>query len=222
MGAFLILYFRAMPAHRTLPLLAALLAGLAAAPPAPGQEPDTAIVVTGAPTGDDLGLPDLDEGTTPGGAFLRAVLLPGWGHASIGAYTRGGFYFGVETATAFMLVRNARRHGAAQDVRDLREGELRDRLEREGVTDPATIEERLDQDEGLADARQLVDARSQQIEDWAALGIFLVFLSGADAFVSAHLADFPDPVELEAAVVPTALGLRMQVGARVLVGPPRG
>lgn len=216
----LTLYFRAMPAHRSLPLLAAVLAALAAAPSLSAQEPDTVVVVPGAPGSDDLELPELDEGTTPGGAFLRAVLLPGWGHASIGAYTRGGFYFAVETATAYMLVRNFRRRGAAEDVVDLREAALRARLAREGVTDPEAIAERLDEDEAVRRARGLVEARGQQIEDWVALGIFLVFLSGADAFVSAHLADFPEPVELQATVAPTSAGVRMQVGARVFVGPP--
>ena len=210
-----------MRAHATLPLLAALAALCAAAPAAVAQEPDTVVVVTGAEqAGDDVELPDIEEGTTPGGAFLRAVLLPGWGHASIGAYTRGGFYFGAETATAFMVVRNARRKAAAADVRDLVEAEARLELEREGITDPDTVAARLDADEAVDDARELVEARQQQMEDWLALGIFLVFLSGADAFVSAHLADFPAPVELDAAVVPTARGTVVEVGARVRVGPP--
>ena len=32
---------------------------------------------------------------SPGGAFLRAVLVPGWGHVSIGANARAGAYFAI-------------------------------------------------------------------------------------------------------------------------------
>ena len=44
---------------------------------------------------------------TPGGAFLRAVLIPGWGHVSIGANARAGVYFAIESAVAYGI--NGRR-----------------------------------------------------------------------------------------------------------------
>lgn len=141
------------------------------------------------------------HGTTPGGAFLRAVLLPGWGHASIGAYRRGAFYFVAEGATLWALVKADRRVSEAQSRIRFREGALRTRLEAEGVTDPDEIGAALDEDETLQSLEDLEQARRQQREDWTALGIFLMFLSGADAYVSAHLQRFPTPITIDAAPV---------------------
>lgn len=139
------------------------------------------------------------HGTTPGGAFLRAVLVPGWGHASIGSYRRGAFYFVAEGATAWALVKADRRVRDARQRIRFREEVVRARLIAEGVTEPAEITAALDEDEALVDLRNLENARRQQREDWTALGIFLMFLSGADAYVSSHLQRFPTPIELEAA-----------------------
>jgi len=57
-----------------------------------------------------------------------------------------------------------------------------------------------------------VASREDQQEDWAALGIFLLFFAGADAFVSAHLADFPTPITIDAAPLP---GGRVEVSVGV-------
>jgi hypothetical protein len=58
----------------------------------------------------------------------------------------------------------------------------------------------------------LEEARKRQREDWTALSIFLMLISGVDAFVSAHLQDFPTPLEIEARPVG---GGRIEVGARI-------
>jgi hypothetical protein len=126
------------------------------------------------------------------------VLVPGWGHASIGSYKRAGFYFVTEGATLWSLVKTRRRYGEATERVAFREGVLRADLADEGITDDEVIQERLDGDEGLQDLLALQEARRQQREDWTALTIFLMFLSGADAYVSAHLKDFPAPVEFTA------------------------
>lgn len=141
-------------------------------------------------------LPELDEPTTPGGAFLRAILLPGWGHASIGAYSRGGFYFATESTTGIFLTRTLRRLGQAKDIQEMRESRLEEQLIAQGV--PAgsdSLVALVDADLGVNRARRLVASRKDQLEDWIALGAFLVFLAGADAFVSAHLMDFPAPLD---------------------------
>jgi hypothetical protein len=151
-------------------------------PVPPAEAPEAA----GAPTS-----------VSPGRAFLRAILVPGWGHASIGAHTRGGFYFLTETASAWMVVRTRTRLNAAKDVRDFRLDEVQSALLARGVTDPVAIATAQQADESVIAANSLVEARSQQFEDWLVLGIFFVFLSGADAFVTAHLRDFPEPVGLE-------------------------
>jgi len=136
-------------------------------------------------------------GVSPTGAFLRSVLVPGWGHAAIGSYTRGGFYFALETATAYTLLRTRRRISEADERAAFRESAVRANLADEGVTDPQEIEARLAQDEALTGFQDLADSRKDQQEDLVAFGIFLLFLSGADAYVSAHLARFPTPIEVQ-------------------------
>lgn len=135
---------------------------------------------------------------TPMGAFLRAALVPGWGHAAIGSYHRGAFYVVTEGATAWTLLRTRRRYAEAGERARFREDVVRAALAAEGVTDPTQVRSRLDADPTLRDLNGLVEARRQQREDWTAVAIFLVLLSGVDAFVSAHLRDFPAPLELNA------------------------
>lgn len=149
---------------------------------------------------------------SPGGAFLRAILVPGWGHASIGAYGRGGFYFGAQTATVYSFFRTRHRLDEVRSRVRFREDAVRAQALGEGITDETAIEARLEADEGLAELGALLDSRESQQEDLVALGIFILLLSGADAYVSAHLARFPDPLELEAR--PVDVG-RVEVGLRV-------
>ena len=182
--------------RRTLVSACAVWA-LAGVSPAAGQEP-TPSPLSGATMAASDSVQAVAGGVTPGGAFLRAVLLPGWGHASIGSYHRGAFYFVVEGATAWTLLKTRRRYSEAEDRVRFQEALLRSDLEAQGVTDEAEILEALDADPTLEDLRNLQEARRQQREDWTAVGIFLLFLSGADAFVSAHLKDFPVPLELNA------------------------
>jgi hypothetical protein len=99
----------------------------------------------------------------------------------------------------------------------VRLGEVRARLLAAGVTDPGAIATAQENDPGVAAARGLVEARSQQFEDWLVFGIFFVFLSGADAFVSAHLKDFPQPVG-----VTVGEGGQLQLGVSVPLGAPGG
>ena len=154
-------------------------------------------------------------GVSPGGAFLRAVLVPGWGHASIGARTRAGFYFVLEATSGYGVLRTRRRISEARNRADFRESVLRTELADQGVTEADDIQAALDDDATLEDLIALTASRQQQQEDWAALGIFLLFLSGADAYVSSHLKDFPTPIELEAS--PAGNG-RMDVGIKIPVG----
>ena len=201
----------ASSSRRWLPLVPALVAVLPVALGA--QEPTP--VAPPAELPPDVGVP---VPVGPGRAFLRAILVPGWGHVSIGSHTRGGFYFLTETASAWMVVRTHSRLDAAKDVRDLRLDEVRSALLARGVTDPVVIAAAQEADESVISARSLVEARSQQFEDWLVLGIFFVLLSGADAFVSAHLRDFPEPVGLELRPVDDALewGVTLPLG-----GAPR-
>ena len=171
------------------------------------QEPQPVPTTTRPPLPEPLDI-------SPGGAFLRAIAFPGWGHAAIGSHTRGAFYFGAQAATTYTLLRTRIRVGEAQDRVRFRENVLLQRLAQEGVTDPDAIQQRLDEDGTLEELRNLLDARAEQQEDLVAFGIFLLLLSGADAYVSAHLARFPDPLEVEARPGPQGIGT-FDLGLRI-------
>jgi hypothetical protein len=159
------------------------------APPPSGRTDSTVVDTTKAAPA---------PGASPRGAFLRAVALPGWGHASIGAYNRGAFYVAVEGMTGWALVKARGRYAEAGRRIAFREHVVRAQLAVQGVTDPADVQKGLDDDEPLQDLIALQDSRRQQREDWTALGIFLLLLSGADAYVSAHLEHFPQPISIDA------------------------
>ena len=147
---------------------------------------------------DPLAMPDAAAGgVSPSGAFLRGSLIPGWGHAASGSLTRGAFYFGAESLAGWMLYKTARRLGVARKQARLWEERVTARLMMDGVTDPMEIETLLGEDEQVSRFRGLVDAREEQREDWFAVAIFTLLLSGVDAFVSAHLQDFPEPLTIE-------------------------
>ena len=132
-----------------------------------------------------------------GGAFLRSVLIPGWGQATVGSPDRGGFFFGVESMNLWMILKTSRTLRSARDIVALRRAEAEARVIGEGtVVDPEEIARLVDEDATVEDAEELVEIRSQQKEDWLAFGIFFLFLGGADAFVAAHLADFPEPLDV--------------------------
>jgi hypothetical protein len=128
----------------------------------------------------------------PFGAFARSVLIPGWGQAWVGAHTRGGVYFAMEAGSLWMVYRTRRKLAEAE----AQEAWLREmgRL-REGERSP------------------LVRARRDQREDWTTLAVFILFLSGADAFASAYLADFGERVQ----VIPEEDGA-FRIGTTVPLG----
>ena len=134
---------------------------------------------------------------SPGGAFLRSVLVPGWGHVSIGAHSRGGFYFALEAATVYTIFRTRSRLSEARERAAFREELVRERLAQQGITVPEEVAEALERDDTLVGLQDLVGSRERQQEDLVAWSIFLLFLSGADAYVSAHLARFPQPIQVQ-------------------------
>lgn len=140
---------------------------------------------------------------SPGGAFWRALAFPGWGHAAIDSHGRGSFYFAAQTATMYTLLRTRIRLGEAQERVRFREAVLLDRLASEGVTDFDAVQARLEEDPSLSELRGLLDSRKEQQEDMVALGIFFLFIGAADAYVSAHLARFPEPLDIGTGQGPT-------------------
>jgi hypothetical protein len=155
---------------------------------------------------------------SPGGAFFRSALVPGWGHVATGAYGRAGFYVAAEGASAWMLLQTlTRRREAKTFLREERQL-ARARLEASGVTDPQELDDGVDNDPLVQDRQTLLDSRNQQVEDWQALSIFLVLLGGADAFVAAHLADYPEPLSIQ--VQPNAAGaIELRLSLPLAGGP---
>jgi hypothetical protein len=109
------------------------------------------------------------NGISPKGAFLRSLVIPGWGQSRIGSPGRGGVYFGLEASSLWMVYKAQRK---VEDARR-REHELKNA----GLLP-------LDKQSGL------LHSRLSQREDWITLSLFWLFFSGADAYVSTHLANF--------------------------------
>ena len=111
---------------------------------------------------------------TPRGAFLRSLVLPGWGQSEIGAPERGVVYFALEAGSLWMVLKSHRRLEQAYDREEI--------LKRTGAI-PETR------------TSGLVRSRRAQREDWIAISVFWLFFSGADAFVGSYLRDFDAAVE---------------------------
>ncbi len=208
-----------MPSHFPAPsvakatrLLVGLLALAAATALGPGPAGAQERPAEPLPARADSARRPAGRGVSPRGAFLRAVVVPGWGHSAIGAYNRGAFYVTVESATGWALIKARKRLQEATERVAFRESVVRAELAAQNRIDPDTVQAALDADETLQDLKSLEESRRQQREDWTALGIFMLFLSGADAYVSAHLQHFPQPIELNA--VPVGGG-RMELSVSV-------
>jgi hypothetical protein len=212
---------RALPSP--LQLLGALIL-LAVAAPAQGRQlpPDSAAVVIpvgGGGESQDSG-PGQEEAITPRGALIRSLVVPGWGHATTGSYTRAGFYLTAQAGNVWMLAKTSGHLSWANRVLTAREAETRALLLDQGV--PAdSIPIRLRSDPGVEQARNLVEARRSQREDWIALALFFILIGGVDAFVSAHLQDFPEPLTVEPVGSPGG-GLGLEVGVRIPWRGPGG
>jgi hypothetical protein len=180
---------------RLLPILVGLLLLLPAA--AAAQEPDPVPVPPAPPPAQEVVQPPapalveaaeaVAADTLPPGyvsprtAFVRSLVLPGWGQSSLGAPGRGGIYFALEAGSLWMTYKSHRK---------LREAEREQTVLRELGQLP------------LNQRTPLVRDRRAQREDWITLSVFFLFFSGADAFVAAHLQDFEERVEVR----PTAEG----------------
>lgn len=188
-----------MPIHPAFRIVLLALALCAVPRPAAAQDPvPPAADTLRAPlvvTGDTVpAQPDTAQEISPRGAFLRSLVIPGWGQSELGAPGRGGVYFALEAGSLWMLVKSNRKLGEA------REGE---RIAREtGLLGPNQID-------------PLVRDRQNQREDWLTLSIFWLFFSGADAFVAAHLQDF----DVHVNAVPTPDGA-VQLQATIPLGGP--
>ncbi|MFH1764529.1 MAG: DUF5683 domain-containing protein [Gemmatimonadota bacterium] len=199
--------FRILAALGAFPILAG------PSQPALGQLPDSLLV---PPVAQEAGTPSValtPEGTSPRGAFIRSALIPGWGHTKVKAYVRGAFYFTAETATALMVYKTQTRITGTRKQLDMREAVVTARLGTDPPPGPSAIESALAQDPVVEDLRLLEESRIGQREDWIALGLFLMLIGGVDAYVSAHLADFPAAVVIgPSPATGVEIGLSLPIG----------
>src|SRR6266550_1531451 len=115
------------------------------------QLPDTTpppLVTTGALV---VGT-DTTHRIRPIGAFLRSLLVPGWGQAATGRHVTGAVFATWEGVAAMMTLKDT--HSAN------------------------------------------LTAKRQEVQDWIVLWVFNHLFSGAEAFVSAHLQDFPKDLKI--------------------------
>jgi hypothetical protein len=171
----------------------AVVAGLAAAAPLAAQNPpapaptrpaDTLRVMPpeGAGQGGDTSAVRRIKGDsvrpvppiTPGGAFLRSLILPGWGQARLNRNVTGGLFLIWEGVCATMVWK---------------------------------AQWQLDYSRAR---NKFVASHTQEREDWIVLLVFNHLLAGAEAYVSAHLYDFP--ATLKARALPGgAVGVGLEV-----------
>lgn len=169
--------------------------------PAHGQNPvlppDTMLIADTIPY----------EPPSPRAAFIRAALVPGLGHFYMGEYTRGAVYFSIQSASWFMLIKTIRRLDDVAERDDLltalAEDSVRGAMWRDPALnkhlrdDPDAFEEALLTYPGLQTARSLAGARRQQRQDWVTYTLFFTFAAAVDAYVTAHLKDFPGEITLQ-------------------------
>jgi len=83
----------------------AIALGLAASLPAAAVAQEEPVRQEAAPADSFFSKPPL----SPGGAFLRSFVLPGWAQAELGAESRGALYFFAESFSLFMVARTQAR-----------------------------------------------------------------------------------------------------------------
>ena len=98
---------------------------------------------------------------TPGGAFLRSLVLPGWGQAALQRNVTGGVFMTFEGIALTMVWKSSWQ---------VRYAEARDKL---------------------------VKSHKQELQDWLILLAFNHLMSGAEAYVSGHLYDFPASLKFQ-------------------------
>jgi hypothetical protein len=100
---------------------------------------------------------------SPTSAFLRSLVLPGWGQARLNRNVTAGLFVVFEAVAAAMVWKSQWQLEFAR-VRG-----------------------------------KFVEAHTQEREDWIVLLVFNHLMSGAEAYVSAHLYDFPAALKIERA-----------------------
>ena len=136
-------------------------------------------------------LESLEGRPSPRGAMFRSFVLPGWGQASYDRWVRAGVFFTGHAGNGYMIYKTLTRLDEAQDREEDWVEFARDSLEADETVSADSVDFYVDAHPRVQHARALVRSREEQREDWIALGVFWVLMSGIDAYVTAQLADFP-------------------------------
>jgi len=143
------------------------------------------------------------EQKTPRSAFVRGMLVPGWGHAYLGENKRAVIYASLQGASWFMLIKSALKLDDIRDREEVLTGLANDSLavviasdtmKARQLADPAAYEAALLTYPGLQNARNLESSREEQRQDWIVYTAVFTFIAAVDAYVTAHLQDFPAEV----------------------------
>jgi hypothetical protein len=149
---------------------------------------------------------DTTRGITPGKAFYRSLLIPGWGQASVGAYVRGGTFFALQSVSTYMMLKTMSRLGDAREIEVRRLAVAADSLralmrdnpaDSARLADPVRFAAAVDSAQGVRRIRNLIESRKDQRQDWVTYVIVFTLASGVDAFVAAHLANFPASIDAQ-------------------------
>lgn len=189
-----------------------------------GLVPSDHILAQGGPGADSLpgpaqtGVddPNPPEPISPGGAFLRSVLVPGWGHVATESFGRGGFYVASQAGAVWMLWKSSSRRREALRFGRVERDAAAVRLRMEGIVDPDSLRFAVEEDPEVQGWDDLAETRASQVEDWIVTTAFLVLLGAADAYVTAHFLDSPEPLSFR--IFPGRPGEGIEFGISVPVG----
>jgi len=141
---------------------------------------------------------------TPRKAFLRSIVIPGWGEASAGNYKRGAVFLALAGTSDGMLIATLKRLSSAEQVwqRNIADTAAlvsKDTVLMKGpdsllVTKPAIWHAAHDT---TVTGFSLVKSRRSQREDRLFQALFFTLISGVDAYINAQLSDFPAGIGVE-------------------------
>ena len=189
-------------------LCAIVFFAMIVARPAFAQRADTTVVDT------------VKHGVSPGKAFLRSALIPGWGQLSVHANKRAAVFIALQSTSYFMLAKTLNKLSDAKDkeagARTVFGDSLRGLMQRDTalnrrLSNADTFRAAVDTAGIVTAAASLANSRREQRQDWIAYTLFLTLASGVDAFVAAHLADFPAVITTRPNVPARSVELRFTV-----------
>ncbi len=134
---------------------------------------------------------------SPKAAFLRSLVVPGWGQSALRRSTAATLFSAAEIGALYMV---------AKSRADLRRAQALNGLDSIAIGDPSLGGSVPRVPRVPAVPQELVNARRLHLEDWLAVLIFNHLIAGADAYVAANLWDLPARVSITHTPAGTGLG----------------